>query len=590
MNTTSDRPGISGIRARLAALASPWRHFALATGAAAIAATVLAACIQGPWDYYPRNPPIYRGVTVYGYAVADRPLERVCFERLLDLEEEATQAFAFYDSADVRVQGVFAGVERELSLTAVVDTPNCFQGDAAALIERGRNYAMTATLVWDSAGTKVTNVIRGTARVPTRFEIHDSAGAPTVALTGTNPANYFTPGFIRSLPKDIQDTLLSRYPEGLALLGSDTSKAFRDTSKEVAAFIEANGDAIRQVVQEMLPERQIVYRQGDTLYYLNKPFNTLSHYYSNDRSPDVGAVLITQQFDPAGARPETAFDSPVGLKPDSQDYYFPGNQRRLIVYQDAKDGKEWNLLDSMGVVNVWYHTLRNRLIFYGMETAYFDYLSTVMSEGGGGEADPRIIPRFNVTGARGIFVGGIPDTFDVNIQTDGLIKSYPLPEVHGLACREDGWLSGPDCRDYYRAWCRGKAWATGDCRVDAVMASLEADFDTNAALKDSVRAIADSVGRDTVVYRVALNEFCVNNGFLAPVCAAPKTTCLETSGRNACKEALWRFCLDNSWSPDQCDPGLASYCHDKPRLSEVLCRQADKWCADPANAGSVMCK
>jgi hypothetical protein len=399
-----------------------------------------------------------------------------------------------------------------------------------------------------------------------------------VALTGTNPANFFTPDFIRSLPKEIRDTLLSRYPEGLELLNSNTSKAFRDTSKEVAAFIEADGDAIRQVVQEMLPERQIVYHQGDTLYYLNIPFNTRSHYYSSNRSPDVGAVLITQQFDPAGARPETAFDSPLGLEPDSQDYYYPGNQRRLIIYQDAKDGKGWKLLDSMGVVNVWYHTLRNRLIFYGMEKAYFDYLSTVMNEGGGGEADPRIIPKFNVTGARGIFVGGVPDTFDVNIKTDGLTKTYPLPEVHGLSCRDNGWLSEPDCRNYYREWCSGKAWATGDCRVDVVMASLEADYDSNAALKDSVQAIADTVALDTTVYRIAL------------VCAAPKTTCLETSGRNACKEALWNYCLDNAWRDDQCKPALASYCHDKPRLSEVLCRQADKWCADPANAGSVMCK
>jgi hypothetical protein len=341
----------------------------------------------------------------------------------------------------------------------------------------------------------------------------------------------------------------------------------------------------------MLQADQYVYNQGDTLFYLNGDLNTLSHYYSSDRSPDVGAVLITQQFDPEGSRPETAFDSPLGLEPDSEDYYFPGDHRRLLIYSDAKNDRGWSILDSMGVVNVWFHTRRNRLFFYGMENAYYDYLSTVMNEGGGGEADPRIVPKFNVTGARGIFVGGVPDTFDVFIETDNLTKSYPLPLVRGYTCREEGWLSsGPDCRSYYREWCGKQKWATGDCRVDAVMASLEADFDSNAPLKDSVQAIADSVGRDTVVYRVALNEFCVNNDFQAEVCAAPKTACLGTSGKNACKEALWNFCRDNSWRPAQCGPGLASYCHDKPRLSEVLCRQADKWCADPANAGSLMCK
>jgi hypothetical protein len=590
MNTTSDRPGIprfgAHFRARLAALASPWRVAVLASGAAA----VLAACIQGPWDYYPENPPVYRGVTVYAYALADRPLQRVCFERLLDLKEEATQAFAFYDSADVHVQGIFSGVERDLALTAIRDTPNCFIDTTAALVERGRNYAMTATLVWDSAGTRVTTVVRGTAKVPALFEIHDSAAAPSLAKSGGIPPDMFTFEFFSKLPDDVSDTLRTRYPEILGLLAKHPTKADRDTSKELAAYLKANGDGIRSTVLRLLQNKQTIYHQGDTLVYLNGVLNTLSHYYSSDRSPDVGAVLITQQFDPAGSRPETAFDSPLGFEPDSEEYYFPGNQRRLIVYQDAKNTKGWSLLDSMGVVNVWFHTRSNRLLFYGMEKAYYDYLSTVMNEGGGGEADPRIIPKFNVTGARGIFVGGIPDTFDLVIETDGLTKFYPLPLVHGIACREDGWFSRSDCRNYYREWCDTLKWATGDCRVDVVMASLEAEFRPDPVLKAKVQAIADTVALDTTVYRIALNEFCVNDAFEAPVCAAPKTACLETSGKNACKEALWRFCLDNSWRPDQCDPGLASYCRDKPRLSEVLCRQADKWCADPAHAGSPLCK
>jgi hypothetical protein len=70
MNSTSD---ISHRTARL-----------LAALAALLA---LGACIQGPWDYYPKNPPPYRGVFVTGYAIAGRPLTNVCFERVLDLSE-----------------------------------------------------------------------------------------------------------------------------------------------------------------------------------------------------------------------------------------------------------------------------------------------------------------------------------------------------------------------------------------------------------------------------------------------------------------------------------------------------------------------
>ncbi|MDQ3001033.1 MAG: hypothetical protein M3Y08_07205, partial [Fibrobacterota bacterium] len=295
---------------------------------------------------------------------------------------------------------------------------------------------------------------------------------------------------------------------------------------------------------------------------------------------------------PASERPLSVFDSFLGLEPDSTDFYYPGNHRRLLIYPDAKSANGWNLLDSLGVINVYFHTGRNRLFFYGMEQPYYTYLNTVaqIQGGGGGEADSRVAPKFNVTGGQGFFVGGIPDTFDLYIKADNLTKTYSLPEVHGISCRKNGWFSGPDCRNYYREWCVGKEWATGDCRVDAVMASLEADFSADTVLKAKVRAKADSAGRDTVVARIALNEFCVNNNFEAAVCAGPKTRCLETSGRNSCKEALWNFCLAKSWSLDQCDPGLASYCHDKPRRSEVLCRQADKWCADPAHAGSPLCK
>jgi hypothetical protein len=90
----------------------------------------------------------------------------------------------------------------------------------------------------------------------------------------------------------------------------------------------------------------------------------------------------------------------------------------------------------------------------------------------------------------------------------------------------------------------------------------------------------------------AEEQFCVENDFPAdnPVCAVPTEQCLGTSGTNACKQTLWNFCLDRSWSSDfpQCQPGLASYCHDRPRTSEVLCSHSDPYCA--AHPGSPSCK
>ena len=89
----------------------------------AVLALVLAACIQGPWDYYPEHPADFRGVFATGYVLAGRPLTQFCFERILNLGEEHTQAFAWYDSADVRVSGTFSGQSRTVVLSAVSIPP-----------------------------------------------------------------------------------------------------------------------------------------------------------------------------------------------------------------------------------------------------------------------------------------------------------------------------------------------------------------------------------------------------------------------------------------------------------------------------------
>ncbi|MEO6095903.1 MAG: hypothetical protein ABIW76_09525 [Fibrobacteria bacterium] len=569
------------------------------TAVAVAAAAILVACIQGPWDYYPKDPPYFQGVSVTGYALADRPIENVCFERLLSLGEENTQAFAFYDSADVRIKGRFSGVERDLSLTAIIDTPNCFKGNPADTVERGRNYDLTASLTWDSSGTRVTSLIRGTARVPVSFSIHKTAKAPKIAFSPGIPDNIFDLDFIRLLPRSVQGVMLIEFPELAQFVDTSITQKDIDTSKAIQAFILKDGKRAKTRLVELMGEDLVPYNENATLYYMNGDFNTLSHYFSSDRSSDVQSVLITQQFDSNSSRPSTSFDSPTGKKPDSFQYYFPGNHRRLLIYPDAKSAKGWNLLDSLGVVNVWFHTGRNRLFFYGMEQPYYAWLSTVtqVQGGGGGDADPRVKGKYNVTGGHGVFVGGIPDTFDLFIKVDSLskFKSYPLPLVHGAKCNEDGWFYGKDCRDYLRPWCSGKNWTGQECGLDVIRASLEADFSQDSvdtALKARVSGLYDSVSRDTATLRRGTEEFCVDRNFPAAggACEKSRNECLDSKGKNSCKEALWKFCLDNAWSPPQCNPGLASYCHDKPRLSEVLCRHADIWCADPANAGSPLCK
>ncbi len=559
------------------------KRFPSFRGGAALLGLILAACIQGPWDYYPDDSPPFRGAFVSGYVLAGKPLEHICFERVLDIAEERTQAFAWYDSASVTVSGPFSGTSRTVTLTAMPDMPNCFLGDTGLRAERGSEYALTADFKWDSAGHTVVSHVVGRAQVPHEFSIHRTAAAPTFAKTGGIPNNIFDLAFLTTLPPNVRDTLLAEY--------GDTLGKIRNDSVALRKYILANGAKMQNRLKQLMEGEYFEYHEGDTLYYLNGVLNTLSHYFSADRTPDVQAVLISQRFERTSSRPETRFDSPLGFKPDSGEYYFPGEIRRLLIYPEAKSNKGWSLLDSMGVVNTWFHTQRNRLYFYGMERAYYQYNATATQvQGGGGpeDGDPRIKVKYNVVGGEGFFVGGIPDSFDIYIRTDSLTKSYPLPAAHAFRCRKEGWFDDKDCREYYPVYCREKNWSPADCLPQAYQVCTAPDSADSAAVAMCDTLSAPSLKNAETAKRMA-TQFCVEKGFPAlAACDEARADCLNTPGRNSCKDALWDYCLDRLWKPDQCGAGLASYCHDKPRLSETLCRHADAWCA--AHADSPLCK
>jgi hypothetical protein len=567
------------------------RRFAPAALLAAVLA--LGACIQGPWDYYPNDPPVFRGLSATGYVIAGQPLRHVCFERILDIAEEATDAFPFYDSADVRITGRFSGQERTVALTPVPDTANCFLGDTGAVAERGQSYDLVAAFGWDSAGSRVVSTLRATANVPTDFRIHDTAAAPKLAETGgiptgARPEDFL--GFFEKLPPEVRDVMQREY--GAVLLMDSLQRAI---------YLRKNLDAIQERLVQLMRPYKTRYGKNDSMFYLNGFLSTLTHYFSSSRSPDVKGVLLTHRFDPEGSRMPTVFSNLFGNGDDTSNYYYRGYIRRLILYPDAHGPNDWNLLDSMGFVNAWFMSKWNRVYFYAVEKAYVDYHSTNTSvEGGGGggqEGDPRIKPEYNVQGGIGIFAGMIPDSFDVYVKVDSLTDEFPIPKAHVADCREDGWLADQDCREFYRPACSARDWRGSDCWGDAVIACLEADFLPDSPAKDSLRArcspMADSLRAVTTLPEGAVSledatlRFCVVNDFPATeVCDQARGDC-RADGLNRCKEMLWDYCKDNLWKPEQCGFGLAAYCKEKDRPSEIMCSRADAWCA--ANPGAREC-
>lgn len=555
-----------------------WRRRRFPGTAWTLALGLLGGCIQGPWDFYPEDPPIFKGIWVTAYAVSGKPLERVCFERFLPLKEEATNAFSFFDSADVRVSGRFGDSTGTVVLSKMADAPNCFSGDTGTRVKRGGAYALTARFVWDSAGVPATSTLRATARVPDTFSVRRTAAAPSMAKTGGIPTNIFSLEFFRSLPPRTQAVMTEEYGDTLLALASDTVA--------LKAYIAKNGKAIAGRLTRLLEAEKYQYKEGDTLYYLNGALNTLSHYFTSDRDAKVSGVLISHRFDSTTLRPETRFDSFFGQKPDTADYFFPGSIRRVLLYPDAFDRKGWQLLDSMGFVNTWFHTGLNRIYFYGVERAYVDFVTTAVD----GEGDSRVTPVYNVEGGRGIFAGAVPDSFDVNIRADSFTTVYSTLKAHAAYCRDAGWYALPECRNFYRSHCRSTEWKEGDCKVDAVRASLEAALKGDTSLALAVALAADSARKDPALAREGEMAYCVENAFPArgEVCGNFRVDCLSKPGINDCKEALWNFCKDNLWRPAQCGAGLAWYCRDNPRKSEILCRQADSFCRD--HSGEAACR
>jgi hypothetical protein len=484
---------------------------------AAAGALLLGGCLPGPWDYTPSGKPAFRGVTMYAYAVAGRPVEDACFEHLLPLDEAASDSRAWYDSATVTVAGNFStGNNQVLTLTPKPLPVNCFAGPSSALFLEGQSYVITASFVWDSAGTTARSLLTATARIPAGFSVRDTAYAPAYALTGvgSSPLN----------------------PAGLF---------------------------------------PVPYRNGDTVYYLPAKkigdFNLseLSHFFLARYGDDVKAVLMTRRFDSTEAKPETSFDSIAGFVPSLSDFYMVGTINRLILYPSVPTPGGRNLLDSMGMVNAWFWTGRNRIYFYGAEGIYADYHAALEES----YENTKVRLPTNVTGGRGFFAGMGVDSFTVNIKLDGFTQAFAYNRTRVAACSEEGWYDSRECIGYYREFCRDTLWSVATCKREAAYTSL--DPVESLMLPDSVQdSLAVWAEKDSTLMREAAGRYCIDNNYPAGVaeCAPVKSQCEDGPPGNVCQKILWTRCMIGYWNLPACTEGIKSYCSVNRKVAKTLCR------------------
>ena len=130
----------------------------------------LLSC-QGPWDYYPEDPHVFKGIWTDAYIISNKPVKDICFDKLHALDEVRMPGFAFYESAQVEITGSFKGGEATIELVPREDNPNCFESQLGLLPEAGKNYELNATFTWDSSGQMVTSNYTAKTYIPNFFKI-----------------------------------------------------------------------------------------------------------------------------------------------------------------------------------------------------------------------------------------------------------------------------------------------------------------------------------------------------------------------------------------------------------------------------------
>ncbi len=531
--------------------------------AAALMLGALGGCLPGPWDYRPESRPAFRGITVSAYAVADRPVEHVCFEKLLALDEPSTDAFAFYDDDSVTIAGTFSDGPGTLLLVPRANTPNCFAGPAGSRFLRGQSYALRARFVWDSAGAAAASVLEATASVPLQFEIIDTAYAPSLVTTGAALDNITDSATFMRLPPGPRALFLDRY--------GDTLLALQGNPIGLAAWEASNGARMRQELTAWLQADLVTYGRGDSVYYLSAKnnFSNLSHFFKSRRSASVKGVLITHRFDTTASRPVTSFDSLFGIAPDTSSFYYPGDHRRLLFFGDWPNPDGRHIFDSLGFVNAWFWSGRNRIYFYGTEKIYSDFQVALEEQFN----STKIRLPTNVSGGRGFFAGMVVDSFDVNIRLDSSTQAFPYAVTRAAACRDKGWWSARDCIGYYPEYCAANGWTAGDCRLDAIYRGL--DPVDSLALPDSVRDSARAWAAANPLLKLeAERRYCIDENYPldVPACSAVRSECENTASGNGCQLILWKRCQLAYWNLPACSEGIKSYCRAKRDVARTMCR------------------
>lgn len=519
-----------------------------------IASFFLVGCIQGPWTFWPKDPPLYRGIWVYAHVVAGRPLTEVCFEPIIPLEQTSTRDFAFYRNAQVQISGRFNGSNQNLDLSPRSESPNCFDGPSDQIPARNQAYQLRAEFQWDSSGVNTTTILTASTRTPEQFSLRD----------------------IRVLGSSKLDTVF-RNDSIVSILADQFGESIRDMLTDPATLDTLAGEYQKQLVG-LLGDFAVPLANGDTVSYLNPPLDLTSPYkFGNERSDDVDGVLITQYYDPNGARGLSSFDL-IGSQPepDSAERTDFGHRHRLWFLQSFyNEASQNNYIDTLTLSNAYLYIGDNLFYFYAVPREYTSYLNTSIQ----GAEDSRIRAKSNIQGGYGVFSGMLVDSIRFYVKALPGSRTYPFERTRWLACRElKEWEDISDCRRLIPTYCADSLSVSPECRAYAVAAAIDSGYSW-----DSLMVSTTDTSLQTSVRLEGEERWCIRNAFPvdSTLCDSPRKACLQSKESSTCKTHLWNWCADLGWPIDslgQCGSGFVSWFRLEDIDSPVMERERDLWC------------
>ena len=521
-----------------------------------LSSVLLVACdFHGPWEYYPEEREVYTGIYTYGYILADGDAN-VCFSKVYELDEASSQDFAFYDSADVTISGLFRKNNQEtvnttIQLDSYKSKVNCFYTPYMLHAISGESYELNASFKWDSAGHMVKSTYKAVATIPN-----------AVKIKGLNAPQQ--DGSYKWIDYARNDTTKRFYPV------VDFTVSFLEFPMDME-FVKVALD-YDQSVRGVLSIMNYDIRGGESQN------TTMNQMFKGMTDADEMGYRGVSMHDPLEEQQNLGFSSNRTVA---------GNKNLDTLYL-------MNMMLPIGTFSV---------DLYSTDDAYIDYVEKVKQS----VSDSRFVPESNIQNGMGVFSGMAKKTVTIEVTGDAVGFSH----IAWANCKDtkgdnsDSWDSR-GCRLYQDVACSGMSGEDvhleGLVEANEKAALLYRDSVYNRGLRtcyaSNVKAammldttkwsqfLPDTVNAEdkAEAYADGLKRYCVASNFESnhiADCSALKRECLEDPEQNYCKEYLWLWCADRGWDLDkyrQCKSALVSRYYLQELKSSVLKREVENVC------------